>query len=63
MLLKVEYIYIGYPPTCRPYFWREIVCGKHGATYYLPPKDAEEVTFHFTPINDADEYNVGETTI
>jgi glyoxylase-like metal-dependent hydrolase (beta-lactamase superfamily II) len=36
---------------------------KHHATYYLPPKDAEEVTFHYTPINDADEYNVGDTTI
>ena len=35
----------------------------HGATYFLPPKDAEEVIFDFTPINDGDEYNVGETTI
>ena len=35
----------------------------HGATYFLPQKDAEEVIFDFTPINDGDEYNVGETTI
>ncbi|WML60513.1 MBL fold metallo-hydrolase [Neobacillus sp. PS2-9] len=35
----------------------------HGATYFLSPKDAEEVIFDFKPINDGDEYNVGETTI
>jgi glyoxylase-like metal-dependent hydrolase (beta-lactamase superfamily II) len=35
----------------------------HGATYFLPQKDAEEVIFDFTPINDGDDYNVGETTI
>lgn len=36
---------------------------KHGATYYLPPKDAKEVTFNYSQINDGDEYKVGQTTI
>jgi len=36
---------------------------KHGATYYLPPKDADEVTYEYNHIQDGDEYQVGETTI
>ncbi|WP_110111826.1 MBL fold metallo-hydrolase [Bacillus sp. CGMCC 1.16541] len=36
---------------------------KMGAIYYLPPKDAEEVTFEYTPLQDGDEYKVGDTTI
>ncbi|MCA1030736.1 MBL fold metallo-hydrolase [Bacillus timonensis] len=36
---------------------------KFGATYYLPPKDAGEVTFGYTPIHDGDEYQVGHVTI
>lgn len=36
---------------------------KLGATYYLPPKDAGEVTFHYSAIDDGDEYKVGDTTI
>lgn len=36
---------------------------KHGANYYLPPKDAEEVTFEFNHIQDGDEYKVGDTII
>ncbi|MBD8069850.1 MBL fold metallo-hydrolase [Bacillus sp. PS06] len=36
---------------------------KHGATYYLPPKDAGEVTFNYSQINDGDENKVGKTTI
>ncbi|MDZ5472281.1 MBL fold metallo-hydrolase [Bacillus sp. 31A1R] len=36
---------------------------KTGATYYLPPKDAEEVTFNYEHIHDGDEYQVGDTTI
>jgi glyoxylase-like metal-dependent hydrolase (beta-lactamase superfamily II) len=36
---------------------------KTGAAYYLPPKDAGEVTFDYTPIHDGDEVKVGNTTI
>lgn len=36
---------------------------KTAGTYYLPPKDAEEVTFSFTPLNDGDEIKVGKTQI
>ncbi|AST93613.1 MULTISPECIES: MBL fold metallo-hydrolase [Sutcliffiella] len=36
---------------------------KHDAMYYLPPKDAGEVTFNYSQINDGDEYKVGQTTI
>ena len=36
---------------------------KLGATYYLPPKDAEEVTFQYTPIKDGDELKVGNVTM
>ncbi|MGG1559270.1 MBL fold metallo-hydrolase [Geobacillus thermoleovorans] len=34
-----------------------------GATYYLPPKDAEEVTFTYTPIQDGDRIRVGHVVI
>lgn len=36
---------------------------KFDAKYYLPPKDANEVTFNYEEINDGDEYTVGHTTI
>lgn len=36
---------------------------KNGASYYLPPKDAEEVSFSFTSLNDGDEIKVGEIVI
>ncbi|WP_442598251.1 MBL fold metallo-hydrolase [Neobacillus sp. D3-1R] len=39
------------------------IAEKLGATYYLPPKDAGEVTFEYQQINDGDEYQVGDTTI
>jgi glyoxylase-like metal-dependent hydrolase (beta-lactamase superfamily II) len=34
-----------------------------GAKYYLPPKDASEVTFEYNPIHDGDEYKIGNTLI
>jgi len=39
------------------------IAEKLGATYYLPPKDADNVTFEYTSINDGDEIHVGDTTI
>ncbi|KKB33547.1 MBL fold metallo-hydrolase [Bacillus thermotolerans] len=36
---------------------------KHGADYYLPPKDAEEVQFEYNHIHDGDEYTVGKATL
>jgi glyoxylase-like metal-dependent hydrolase (beta-lactamase superfamily II) len=36
---------------------------KNGVTYYLPPKDADEVVFDYIPIQDGDEIKVGNTTI
>lgn len=36
---------------------------KLGATYCLPPKDAEEVHFEYEPIHDKDEFIIGNTTI
>ncbi|WP_078594758.1 MBL fold metallo-hydrolase [Evansella clarkii] len=36
---------------------------KTGGEYHLPPKDAEEVTFDYTPLEDDDEMKVGQTTI
>lgn len=39
------------------------IAQKYGAKYYLPPKDAEEVTFDFEQINNGDEYEVGGTKI
>ncbi|WP_155593292.1 MBL fold metallo-hydrolase [Lysinibacillus cavernae] len=34
-----------------------------GATYYLPPKDAEEVVFHYTPLVDGTTVQIGTTKI
>lgn len=34
-----------------------------GATYYLPPEDAEEVVFDFEPAKDGTKLNVGKSTI
>lgn len=39
------------------------IAEKLGATYYLPPKDAEEVTFEYSALSDGDKYEVGETII
>jgi glyoxylase-like metal-dependent hydrolase (beta-lactamase superfamily II) len=39
------------------------LANKLGATYFLPPKDAAEVTFDYKPIHDGDEYKFGKTTI
>ncbi|MFC3886266.1 MBL fold metallo-hydrolase [Bacillus songklensis] len=36
---------------------------KIGATYHLPLKDAEEVTFHYVPIEDGNEIKVGHALI
>ena len=36
---------------------------KMGAIYFLPSKDATEVTFEYQSINDGDEYKVGNTTV
>lgn len=36
---------------------------KVGGTYYLPPKDAEELVFDHVPIHDGDKLEVGNTTI
>lgn len=36
---------------------------KLGASYFLPPKDAAEVTFSYQQIHDGDEYKVGNTSI
>lgn len=34
-----------------------------GGTYHLPPKDAEEVAFDYTPLEEASDMTVGNTTI
>jgi glyoxylase-like metal-dependent hydrolase (beta-lactamase superfamily II) len=39
------------------------IAEKLDATYYLPPKDATEVTFQYQQLNDGDEFKVGKTTI
>ncbi|MFC4558514.1 MBL fold metallo-hydrolase [Virgibacillus kekensis] len=36
---------------------------KAGATYHLPPKDAEEVTFDYAPLEEGNDITVGNTTI
>ncbi|SES15242.1 MBL fold metallo-hydrolase [Salipaludibacillus aurantiacus] len=36
---------------------------KHGASYWLPPKDAEEVTFDFKPLEDGNDIIVGQTKV
>ncbi|MGP4076798.1 MBL fold metallo-hydrolase [Halobacillus sp. K22] len=34
-----------------------------GASYWLPPKDAEEVTFDYQPLEDGEKVTIGNTTI
>ncbi|MEE6450230.1 MBL fold metallo-hydrolase [Gottfriedia acidiceleris] len=34
-----------------------------GATYWLPPKDAKEVTFEYSPLEDGNKVMIGETAI
>ncbi|MFZ0370170.1 MAG: MBL fold metallo-hydrolase [Halobacillus sp.] len=34
-----------------------------GAAYWLPPKDAEEVTFDYQPLKDGEKVTIGNTTI
>ncbi|WP_085505521.1 MBL fold metallo-hydrolase [Thalassobacillus devorans] len=36
---------------------------KQQASYYLPPKDADEVTYDYSPLHDGDEFQLGQTTI
>lgn len=36
---------------------------KVGATYWLPPKDAEEVTFEYKPLVDGHDLMIGDTTV
>lgn len=36
---------------------------KVGGTYYLPPKDANEVTFDYTPVEDGNDIVVGNTKV
>ncbi|KSU84048.1 Glyoxylase, beta-lactamase superfamily II [Fictibacillus enclensis] len=36
---------------------------KTGSTYYLPPKDADEITFAYTPLDDGRTITVGGTSI
>ncbi|WP_435368052.1 MBL fold metallo-hydrolase [Neobacillus niacini] len=40
-----------------------VLAEKLGASYFLPPRDAAEVTFSYQQIHDGDEYKVGKTTI
>lgn len=40
-----------------------IISEKTGATYWLPPKDAEEVTFSYAALEDGNEVKLGNTTI
>lgn len=39
------------------------IAEKTGATYWLPPKDAEEVVFDYQPLNDQDLITVGDVAI
>ena len=39
------------------------IAGETGAAYWLPPKDATEVTFSYEPLEDGVEVTVGGTTI
>jgi glyoxylase-like metal-dependent hydrolase (beta-lactamase superfamily II) len=36
---------------------------KFGADYYLPPKDATEVTFDYKPLEEGEDLTVGQTTV
>lgn len=40
-----------------------MIAEQTGATYWLPPKDAEEVTFEYRPLNDGDSVKIGESKI
>jgi glyoxylase-like metal-dependent hydrolase (beta-lactamase superfamily II) len=40
-----------------------IIAEATGATYWLPPKDAEEVAFEFAPLKDRNKVVIGNTTI
>ncbi|MDM5197633.1 MBL fold metallo-hydrolase [Fictibacillus enclensis] len=40
-----------------------LLAEKTGSTYYLPPKDAEEITFAYTPLDDGRTITVGGTSI
>ncbi|QGM31609.1 MBL fold metallo-hydrolase [Bacillus sp. N3536] len=39
------------------------IAAQTGATYYLPPKDAVEVVFDYTPLEDGEKVKIGNTTI
>ncbi|WP_054711627.1 MBL fold metallo-hydrolase [Bacillus sp. JCM 19041] len=39
------------------------IAEKTGATYWLPPEDAEEVTFVYEPLHDQTEVKIGHSTI
>jgi len=39
------------------------IAAKTGATYYLPPKDAEEVVFEYTPLEDGLTVQIGSSQI
>ncbi|MDR7000716.1 MBL fold metallo-hydrolase [Neobacillus niacini] len=39
------------------------IAEKTGATYWLPPKDATEVTFDYQPLEDGNDVIIGNTTI
>lgn len=39
------------------------IAAEMGATYSLPPKDAEEVTFDYVPLEDGDTITIGSTNI
>ncbi|KMK76305.1 MBL fold metallo-hydrolase [Alkalihalobacillus pseudalcaliphilus] len=39
------------------------IAEKTGATYWLPPKDADEVTFSYEPLVDGNNVKIGQSTI
>ncbi|KAB7672090.1 MBL fold metallo-hydrolase [Bacillus sp. B1-b2] len=39
------------------------IAEKTGATYWLPPKDAKEVTFAYQPLEDGNDIKIGNSTI
>ncbi|WP_026582674.1 MBL fold metallo-hydrolase [Bacillus sp. J33] len=39
------------------------IVAKTGAAYWLPPKDATEVTFDYQPLEDGNDVTIGNTTI
>ncbi|SDN36295.1 Glyoxylase, beta-lactamase superfamily II [Fictibacillus solisalsi] len=40
-----------------------LLAEKTGSTYYLPPKDADEVTFPYTPLDEGETITVGRTSV